>query len=92
MRAKAKATARTNTGILRCAQNDDVKTNNSRGEAGGLRAFIPTLRVIKPTRRVGHPFLCGWFGRTRATAEADPYGITNEKATARATVGTSVNA
>jgi hypothetical protein len=28
---------------------------------------------------IGHPFFCGWLKRTTATAEADPYGMTNKK-------------
>ena len=62
-RAKAKATARTkttakaNTGVLRFAQNDDVKTSNNKDKA-------------------------------KATAEADPYGMTNRKAKTKATATT----
>ena len=42
-----------------------------------MRVFIPTLRAIKPTRRMGTRFLC-WEGAT-AKAKADPYGMTNKK-------------
>jgi len=67
---KAKATAKTNTGVLRFAQNDDVKTNNgndnSRGKGWWVESIHPTLRAIKPTRRMGHPLLLGWSGENNS--------------------------
>src|SRR5260370_38309000 len=53
-----------NAGILRCAQNDDVKLTTARtkarARAGWENVYIPTLATIRPSRRWGTQAYFGW--------------------------------
>src|SRR6266851_2172400 len=52
-----------NAGILRCAQNDDVKLTRAKTRTGWENVYIPTLATIKPSRRCGTRAYFGWFRR-----------------------------